>query len=83
MTVILPATAERAARAQRLHDLAEGGWWCKQCARDGHGHIAAGMCEIYLWADDVLAAFRRQQARLNRPPARGRARVGARYWSRS
>lgn len=81
MTYILRRTAERAIRAQRTHDLAEGGWWCKACARDGHGRIAAGMCETYLRADEILSKFRRQQA-VSRPPARGRARVGVRMYAR-
>lgn len=77
MTVILPATARRARRTQREHDAAEGGWWCKQCHRDGLGKIAAGKCDQYAVAEGLLVAFDAQC--VTRP--RGRAPVG-RYWAR-
>jgi hypothetical protein len=83
MTIILPATVRRARRTQREHDLAEGGWWCKGCLRNGDGKIAAGKCQPYSLAEGLLVAFDAQRAARSRPPARGRAPVVGRYWARS
>lgn len=67
-TYILPATAKRARRRQREHDVAEGGWWCKQCHREGRGKIAAGKCFVYELTESVLAVYRQQQERAKRGP---------------
>lgn len=74
MVVLLPATARRARRTQREHDLQEGGWWCRACLRNGDGKVMAGKCQPYLVAEGLLVAYARQQADRRRP-ARGRASV--------
>lgn len=69
------AVAEWAVKMQRAHDVAEGGWWCKACHREGLGKIAASKCGPHVRAQGFIDYYRRQQASRPRPTA-------GRVWSR-
>lgn len=76
---LLPATARRAKRTQREHDLQEGGWWCRACFRNRDGQIAAGKCDPYTVAEAILVAYD-QQRRRPAPRPVGRSPVPGRVW---
>jgi hypothetical protein len=69
------SVAAWAKQTLRDHDLAEGGWWCKGCYREGNGKIVAGKCQPYVESQAIRDAHRR--------PSRPRPRPGERVWFRS